>query len=374
MKVAAGIRAAGVGVAVLGVVWAALWIYPKVMLGNYVVVPVKPGKINLVAVHRLSGYRIIVSNGTAHLYEIQGDAQAFDAPDETSTAQDAARLPIRETLQSLQGDASALGKMVMSVNKMHEEDLPNVRIVWKAEDIQKALDGDQALRTKLEGNLNTRLDGTPLDTVSLEAIMSGIVIDEPVTVNVPVEGQLKPVTCRIQEPFKTLFAGAIEKKVNERFETSNEALLGYYREAANKILAGGRKEDVAQSLKSHIEPATLQEKAVGPERILANTKVLVNENQMSGASYVTFEGPNRSILSDVTLRLTDDGKMRLWKYSHDNPGFQLLLAVDGVAIAAPRIKTELAENEVKLTKVPSKDQVDEAVAFIKKTASGQKSK
>lgn len=371
-KFEGGFRAASIGLGAVLAVWGGLWAYPKIMIGSYKLKSVKPGKINLLAVPVTSGYRIIVSNGIAHLVEIQGDPAKFDAPDDPGGMADAARLPIRETLQALQGDTNALGKMVMSVNKMSEDDLPNVRIVWKAEDVQKALDGDVALRDKLERDLNTKLDGSPLDTLNLQAILSGIVLDEPVDVQVPVSGKMETLRCRVLEPYKSLFAGAVEKKINERFNISHEALIGFYRDAANKIYNGGRKEDVASSLKARIVPNALKQKAAAPEKILANMTVLVNEDQMSGASYVTFHGPNRSILCNVTLRLTDEGKNQLWKYSHENPGFQLLLTVDGVAIAAPRIKTELADNSVNLTRVPSTDQVDDAVSVINKTASGSK--
>jgi len=365
----------------LVVVWGAMWLYPRIMLAGYNPAPIVPGDINLIAVQKGARYKIIVSNGIAHLLEIadaSGGEAGFDAPVsdwENADTQDTGRLPIRETLQSLQGDAVALGKLVMSVNKIKEEDLPSVRVVWKAEDLTKAVSGDKALQDKLEHDLNTRLDGTPLAQIDRNAILNGIVVDSPVTVNVPIKGNLTPVVCRIQEPYKTLFAGAIENIIVHKFTISNESLIGYYKAEAAKILGPrGHKEDVRASILSKIDPKTLGEKAVGPERILANTKVLISESEMTGASFVQYQGQNRAILSDITLRLTEDGKKRLWKYSHDNPGFQLLFTENGVAIAAPRIKTELAENEVKLTRVASKELVEDAVNAINLKATGSKQK
>ncbi len=357
----------------MALTWLVLWLYPRIRLNGYEPLPVKPGNIDLVAIRRESGYKIIVSNGIAHLVEIQGQSEAFDAPDESAQTQDAARLPIRETLKAMQGDLEALGRLVMSVNKIKDEDLPAKKVIWTSEDITKALNGDQTLKSKLEKDLNTRIDGVPLDSVSLEAILNGIVVDSPVSIKVPMEGSTKTVVCRIQEPYKTVFAGSIERKINERFNITEAALLGFYRDEANKILTNkSRKEDVASNLRSLISSEALQQKAVGPERILANTRVLINESLMAGASFVPFEGPNRSVLCNITLKLKDDGRMRLWKYSHENPGFQLLLTVDGVAIAAPVIKTELAESEIQLTRVPSKELVEDAVGFINKTATGKK--
>jgi hypothetical protein len=76
----------------------------------------------------------------------------------------------------------------------------------------------------------------------------------------------------------------------------------------------------------------------------------------------------------LTLRLTEDGRMRLWKYSHDHPGFQLLLTVDGVAIAAPRISTELVEPQVTLTQVRSETLVQDATDLIQSLTQGNAQK
>lgn len=346
--------------------WFAMRAWPTLRLKDYKPVPVVPGNINLVAVQKEAGYRIIVSNGIAHLVEL-GSSEAFTEEMDRADTHDAARLPIRESLKSLQGDPAALGKLVMSVNKMSEDDLPPTQVLWKAEDVRKALDGDAALVAKLEHDLNTKLDGTPLDTIDLDAILNGIVIDAPVVVKVPMEGQTKAIACRTREVYKSLFAGRIQKIVDERFNLSRESLIGYYKQQASEVMKG-RKEDVRKSLESRIDPQRLSERAVAPEKILANMTVLINESHMQGASFVTYPGPNRSILSTVTLKLTEEGRMRLWKYSHDNPGFQLLLTVNGIAIAAPKITTELAESEVSLTKIPSKEQVQDAVEAINKTA------
>lgn len=358
---------------VLGLAWGGLKLWSEVNLSGYKPVPVKPGEINLVAVRRSAGYKIIVSNGTAHLAELSGNT-AFDAPDtnEQAAAQNTPHLPIKETLKALQGDAKALGEMVMAVNDSKPDDFPSVFVVWTAEDIEKALNSDAELRKKLEHDLNTKLDGSPLETFNLDAILNGIVIDSPVTVKVPIEGKEQEIVCRIQEPYKTLFAGSVQKMIDEKFNPTTAAMLGFYRDKANEVLNTGRKEDVAGSLKARTSRDKLQTWATRPERILANMTVLISDNQMEGARFDSYPGPNRSILSDVTLKLTDDGRKRLWKYSHDNLGFQLLLTVNGVAIAAPKITTELAESEVKLTRIPSKELVEEAVNSINKLASGKK--
>jgi len=359
---------------VLGVAWGAKRLYTEAQLRDYRPTRVAPGRVCLAAVLPASRYRIIISNGIAHLAEITGD-QEFGAPeDDKETLDTKAKLPMKETLAALQGDVAALGKLVMAVNQMKSEDLPTTMVVWTSEDIQRALDGDPALKARLENDLNTRLDGTPLETLRTGAIVNGIVLDMPVDVRVPFPEGVTTLTCRIQQPYKTLFAGAVNGEIDKVFNVGKEALLGIYRDQAQKVVQNGRKEDVAGSLRSRIDPKGRAHLAEAPERILQNFKILVNESHMSGASSVTYEGPNRAILADVTLKLTQDGRMRLWKYSHEKPGFQLLLIADNVAIAAPKIRTELAGDDVKLTGVPAGERTEDAVRFINEAAKGSKGK
>ncbi|MBS1713157.1 MAG: hypothetical protein JST30_02345 [Armatimonadetes bacterium] len=360
---------------VLGGAWGAKRLYTESRLRDYRPTLVTPGRVCLAAVLPESRYRIIISNGIAHLAEMTGD-QEFGAPDQDDkeALDTKAKLPMKETLAALQGDRGALGKLVMAVNKMKSEDLPTTLVVWTSEDVQKALDGDTALRAKLEDDLNTRLDGTPLESVRIGSIVNGIVLDLPVDVKVPLPDGEKTLTCRIQQPYKTLFAGAVNGEIDKVFNVGKEALLGMYREQARQVLEGGRREDVAGSLRSRIDPKGRAHLSEAPERILKNFKILVNESHMSGASSVSYEGPNRAILADVTLKLTQDGRMRLWKYSHEKPGFQLLLIADNVAIAAPKIRTELAGDDVKLTGVPAGERTDDAVRFINEAAKGSKGK
>ncbi|MBS1723269.1 MAG: hypothetical protein JSS66_09990 [Armatimonadetes bacterium] len=358
--------------AILAAIWGYLWITPRIQLSGYRVLPVEPGQVDLIAVEKEAGYRIIVSNGIAHLVETSGNSEEFDAPElDKQATNDAPRLPIRETLQALQGDIKALGKLVSAVNKLRNDDWPTQEVVWRSEDLEHALKSPGQLRSKLESDLNTRLDGSPLDQVSVDAVINGIVIDMPVKVAMPTPDGPKTVVCRVQEAYKTLFAGQVEGKVNEKFKITKEALAASYRDLANNLQKKGRKENVVASIESRISSQKLQELAKGPERILANIRVLVTEAMTTGASSVPYEGQNGTILSDVTLQVNEVGRMRLWKYSHENPGFQLLLTVNGVAIAAPRITTELSGSDVKLRGVPSRDQVEEAVSFINKAATGQ---
>lgn len=106
-----------------------------------------PGRVNLIAVSPDSGYRIVVANQIATLVE-KGNAE-FGAPDQRSESSEGSskkRLPIGDWLNSLNGDQEALNRLVTVLNKLDERELPPEPVVWRAEDIQSALDGDAALK------------------------------------------------------------------------------------------------------------------------------------------------------------------------------------------------------------------------------------
>ena len=102
-----------------------------------------PSYVNIVGIEPKKGFRIQVSNGIAQL--IQGGSSSFsgenagpDAKEEETG--DKKRIPIREMLQSMAGDSEALGKFISQMNNLQESDeWPPIRVVWKAEDIQKDL-------------------------------------------------------------------------------------------------------------------------------------------------------------------------------------------------------------------------------------------
>ncbi len=64
-------------------------------------------------------------------------------------------------------------------------------------------------------------------------------------------------------------------------------------------------------------------------------------------------------MNDLTIEMTDEGRRRLWQYSEDKIGTQLLLIVDGVAIAAPKISHELAQGELTITQMADEGLVKE---------------
>lgn len=371
---------AKVGLMALGtivVVWAATVAYSSLRLSGFNPTRVEPGRVNIIALPREAGYRVIVSNGIAHLVEA-GDDQKLESPDsEQQVQRDAPRLPIRELLQSLQGDPKALGKLTMAVNKMSEDAIPPNPVVWSAGDVEKAIKGDAALKGRLERDLLMTLDGRPLGEFTVAAIQSGIVLEIPVPTEVPVGSETVTVVATVQEPFRTDFVSRVESRIAEKFNPTTEMLAGFYRDEAAKVAKQaaetGKWPDVAGMLRSRYSSSRIESLKRVPQELLEMVDVVVSDAHLTGAKFHAYDGPNKRKWCDVKLSVTEEGRMRLWKYSNRHPGFQLLLTVDGVAIAAPRIRTELAEREVTLTRLPSEVLVSDAVDLINQTVSERKS-
>jgi hypothetical protein len=327
----------------------------------------RPGRVNLIAVDPGSGYGVLVSNGIAHLAQI-GDRQfgaAEDVEQRAVQAEGKRRLPLREMLGALQGDEEALSVFVMRVNRITDQDLPTVRIYWDAADVRRALDGDRDLRARLEADLGIGLDGTPRSEVTISALESGIVLRVPVTVHVGAGETSRTMTATVLRPFQPGLLALVRSQYERRPAVDNELIANLYKAEALRVLADpGLRENVAESLRQMIDPQRSQAFARDPERVLASAKVVLNERHIRSAGYHMVENPNGRPTYSLTMGLTDEGRLRLWKQSRDQRGFMLMLVVDGVAIAAPRITHELVQSHVTMSKLPDERLVRDAVRIM----------
>lgn len=331
-----------------------------------------PGRVNFVALNPGLGYRIVVANGVAQLTEASN--AEFGAPSgssgEGALDTNRKRIPIANMLKSLQGDPKALGEFVMAINEMKDSDLPPPpRKVWKAEDILKALSDDAVLAAKLETELNVKLDGTPIEQISTDALLNGIVLDLPVTVRVPIGKETREFTARVLEGYKPRLMRDVEKRLESK-DITRESIAGYYRLEAEEVLRDpAKRENVAQSLLERVKGSRLQTFAETPERILRNAKVILNENQITKAATDQYQ-LNEKTYNNLSIDLSEEGQMRLWKYSRGRTGFQLLVVVDGIAIAAPKIIHELSQRDIKITQLPDANLVRNAVEVMNGSQSG----
>ena len=332
-------------------------------------VAVAPGRVNLVGITPGAGYRIITANDVAQLVETQGGFGGKES--DSGGATEGAikkRVPIKELLGVLRGDGKALGDFVMKMNGINENDesWPSTRILWTSAEIEKAIAGDPTTKARLERALNVRLDGTPIVPLNRNSLENGIVVVEPIELSINVDGKPTVVRGDIMEPFKPSLIRATEAHYQDKANLNDATIAGYYAEEAGKALQGPTKrENVAQSLRNMYSKAAMEARLETPRRMLANATVVLNERFVTDARYKTYKANDGKSYNDLTVDRNDEGRRRLWKFSKNRVGSQLLLIADNVAIASPRIEHELALSELTITQMPDEVLVREAVEAIK---------
>lgn len=331
--------------------------------------PLKPGKVDIVGLDTSkAGFAIIVSNGIAKL--IVGDKDQFKAGamDEKALEADSsekATVPIKEMQLGINGDGDALGFFVERLNHIDEtsDTWPANAPVWKFETIQKALDGDHALRKKLVTDLNVQLDGTPLAQISKAAFANGILVDVPVPLQVESPKGRETVIARVRTPYRPRFMTGLETQLKGRYY-DGKTLATEYAAEARRVLGGETpRENVAGSIAALGAARRIASLAQTPQAILDSLTTVVNEDHIVKARYepvVNSTGTTYKLIID----LDDEGKRRLYQFSRDRVNSQLLVTVNGVAIAAPFISHGLSSGEVEITRMQDEDVVRDAVETI----------
>lgn len=373
MKLNPSVKVTVVALGVFAAGFAAYWLYGETQLAGFNPDPIAPGKVTMVAFKTGGNLRIRVANRVAQLVELQNANADNRASAMEADVSDARRIPIRELLQTLQGDEKALGDFLMAINRIGEgEVLPPEAPVWSAADLQKAIDGDPGLVAKLESDLHIGLDGIPPDNVRMAPLQDGIIIELPVQVQVQVGNEVKTLTGIVRENYRPRFAIEFEKTLFEEFEPTETTIVGNYREIATPLVNGENKpEDVRASLQSQIDEKRKKSLADKPERLLRGAQVLVADQLFEGASYRGYKDDRGADNFDLKIQVSEEARKRLWKYSRDTQGFELLLVVDGIAVAAPRITTQLNGREVTITKLKEQSLVERTIEAIKEAQNGK---
>jgi hypothetical protein len=346
-----------------------------VMIMGQKFAPIAPKRVNIVGITPV-GYKVIIANEVAQLVETQGDFREGNSNADDSTDSDSAvkkKISIKDMLGCLQGNQKSLSAFLTSMNDFSENDLPPVRVLWSKSDLEKALNHDPILAKKLESDLNMHLDGTPLPTVNFHSLQNGIVLEVPVPVHLQIAGQLQTVVGTILIGYKPrMIRGVDADLAQEQGQITNTTVVGYYKQEAEKTLAGGKglgKEDIAATLKDFISDARAADYAKYPEELLRTAFVVVNSDYITSADYTTYTSQNGKPLYNLHINLNDEGRRRLWQYTRRRVGDQILLCSDGVGIAAARIQQPLAFGQVEITHMTDQNLLDDLVANIKAEAS-----
>ncbi len=337
--------------------------------------PLVPGEVNILGVDTTKGYYIVVANQVAQL--VLGSRGGFESPEkqESGGDQEKRRIPLRDMLGALQGDSAAMGKFVMTMNQINDSSLPAYPIVWNANDIQKAIDGDPVLTKKLEQDMNVRLDGSPTETLRFAAILEGIVIESPVTVKIVKQGKTSHVTGNLREEFRPRFMRDLEGQIAEEGKLTKEMMQTYYIVSAQKLLEDPSKcENIRSSLQSRISKSRMKQLAELPEQLLNSITVVVNDSFIEDGSYSTYEGSDGKSQHNMTIKLNEEGRRRLWQYSAKHRGEQLLVVWNGVAIAAPRMEQAIPFAEVQIKQISDQGLIEDTLDSIKRLNQNRKEK
>lgn len=329
-----------------------------------------PGKVNLIGI-RLAGEKIVVSNGIASLE--QNDAANFGSEDshtdgsDMSTGATGSKVPIKALILAMQGEKEGVSELVCAFNKTDYNDLPPESVTWTMADVEAAISNDQAKRKQLESDLNTRLDGSPTDQIVKSSMRTGIYVRVPVFVEVPSGKETKPAEGEIVVPFTTDLVRRTmnHRLIRDKIDADNATFLAVYNEVWGGIRESGAQEDVVARLRSLYSPARREQWVAPVDRLLRRVWVILAENQVTGASLESLPRSNGEGESfSVNLELTTEGRNRLWNYTHNYPGCQLLFVVDGVAIAAPFAKQEMKYSAAVITNISDEDLAKSAVDLI----------
>ncbi len=336
--------------------------YTKIRLTGVDLHPIPSSDLCLLAIGPNAGVKTIIANQMVQIVEASdkfGGGQSADG----GGAQEGSvkkRIPVRELVEVLGGDpesAQVFVKKLRAANEDNEtvEEAP----IWTKEDIQKALANDASLKAKLEHDLCVSLDGKPNPIINRLSFFYGIRVKVPITLKVPNALGAEIKTTNIVN-FKPRFMTQFYKSMQEKFY-SKEELQTYYTSYLKEEKP--EPQNLAETLDKVFKRAEGSEELAKAERIASNSTILVNQPMIEGVS-MQEQTDGKVITYDLKIRLTPDGKNRLWKFSSEG-GTQILVISKGVAIAAAIIGTQLNSQELVIKQIADKRLVEEAVSLVK---------
>ncbi|MDQ2986067.1 MAG: hypothetical protein M3R13_05030 [Armatimonadota bacterium] len=359
-------------VAVAAVIGA--WFGSNELYTRFVILPreyptLEPGNVSLIGL-KVPGYHIVVSNGVARLQI--GAASQFGKPADTDSGSGSA-VPMRGLIGALRFDPEAAAELVTALNGIKHEIEPLRDRVWTKERIEQVIASNAVESGKLEYDLATRLDGRGIDRISWDRLTTGIWLEVPVPIGVPAANGKKTVVANVLIPYKTRLAVAASNYFQRLLERGGlgddlnptaATISGVYNQALDDGESAGF-EDVAASLRSQFSAEAIARLADPVQKLLNEVEVLVTEKTIKSAELKSQrrEDGDGEIYS-IVLEVAAESRDRLWQYTYERPGSQLLLVSNGVAIGAPVVQHEIKYSTVEITGVAEQKLAEEALAFI----------
>ncbi len=367
MKLRGGIKFVLFVGALLGAWFGGNWAYVKFFILPLSFPPLEPGEVTLFGV-QLTNERIIVSNGIAHL--VQGSNEGFGAPTpqtEPTSQTGGKRIPIGALVETLTGNTESATELVNVLNGFDTQNIPPEEIVWDSSDVISAIKSDEKLRSKLESDLNTKLDGGPVAQIRKSRFETGIFIRVQVPLRYQTQAGDKQVSAEVLIPFRTTLASRVanHRLIKNQFDPSNTTYLSVYEEVISEMERSNTKQNVADALLNLLSERYLEKLARPAENLISRTTILVSDPLIrSASSGEVLSADGHNVKYNLHLHLHEEGRKRLWQYTAKNPNCQLLLVVKGMAIAAPIVKGQMKYATASITNIAEKELAQMAVDAI----------
>jgi hypothetical protein len=347
-------------IGLIGIAYGGSYGYTKMRLVGVDLHPVPSSDLCLLAIGPKAGVKIIIANQMVQVVEA---TDKFGAQESSGGGAESGsvkkRIPVKELVEVLGGDPDSAQTFVKKMRDFNEEnETAEDSPIWSKEDLLKAMDGDPILKPKLERDLCVSSNGTPSPTLNRLTFFYGIRIKVGITLNVPNAKGTNIKTTDIVS-FKPRFMSQFYKSMQTKFYDKTELQTYYSSFLRDEKPEPQNLKETLTKVFSRIENSEELAKAV---HIASNSTILVNQPMIEKIS-MEEQSDGRVTTYDLKIRLTNEGKNRLWKFSSEG-GTQLLVVSKGVAIAAAIIGTQLNSQELVIKQIADKRLVEDAVKLI----------
>lgn len=345
----------------IGVGYGGNMAWTKFSLRNINLDPIPSGDVCLLAINKEAGVQIITANQMVQVVESTSKfgADVGNSGDGATSGAVKRRIPVRELIGVLNGESDAVPVFIKKMGNTGEDvDSSDDAPLWSKEDIEKAIQGDASLRSRLENDISMKIDGTPLPILNRSAFFNGIRVKVPISLDIP-NAKGPKLDAYAIESFRPRFLAEFFKSMREKFYDKAQ-LQTYYKAYLDKEKP--QDQPLEANISQIFKRSMTTEEVRKVTQISTHTHVLASQQMISSAE-MKEDSEGKEKTYDLKIHLTPEGKNRLWKFSADG-GTQVIVVSKGVAIAAATIGTQLNSEELIIKQIANKSLVQEVVDLL----------
>ncbi|MEI7576432.1 MAG: hypothetical protein WCK51_06030 [Armatimonadota bacterium] len=338
-------------------------LYTQIKLSGVKLDPIVAEDLCLVAISEEAKVKILSVNRMVQVVEASDDFKSGgNDSGGASSGSIKARVPMKELLGILDGDASGITGILYKLGKKENaEEVSEEAPLWTTDEAKKAISGDPVLKAKLENDLGVGIDGKLPSKLNRIAFYNGIRLQVPVTFDVP-NASGKPVIGFNTVPVKSKAMSTLYKELESKF-LDPQALDRFYQEFVAKN-DGISKEKPAELIDNLLKQGERGEGYAKALNILKHSLVITNLKMIEKASVEEVK-TEKETSYDLKLQLSEEGAARLWKYSSEHPNTKIIVVSKSVPIAAATVGSQLNSKELVIKQIADKTLVQEAVDLVK---------